>query len=128
MEWRNALQFALDSLLDGDDLHNPGCVWPNARLLNVSNSGCELEVELRFLSGQRYSCIEPGDFISGSSTSWWQKFRQALAEVSDRQPPPMSIRIYGVVEAGALTDTSTSPTPKPLNALSYKTEWKHEPR
>ncbi len=100
--WAAALQHALDSVLPEPVVPNRS--RPQARIIAVNPAGTSFEIELRFKAGRTYCCIEPGCFLSTYSRAWWDSFRAALREVSDREPPPLSITIHGVVEAGAILD------------------------
>lgn len=99
MVWRNALQYALEQMLRGQTPY--GTSWPIPLVIAVSDSGAAFEVELRFQHDKRYCCCEPGCFLAAYDAKWWRKFRALLKDVDDRDPPPFSIAIHGVVEAGA---------------------------
>ena len=54
--------------------------------------------------------------------------RDALAEVSDRMPPPLTIRIYGVIEAGArLSFLADVGLPKVSEAYTYRHDNEERP-
>ncbi len=96
--WATALQHAFDCMLSEDD----GRARPRPRVLAVSPNGLEVEIELRWLNSQRYCCAERGCFLATDSRAWWATFREALTEVNDREPAPLSVRVLGVVEDGVL--------------------------
>lgn len=97
-EWFGALSHALNESLGETTV--AGRSRPAVTLLSVSDSGNAFEVELRFKADRRYCCAEPGCFMP-CHAAWWARFRESLAEVTEREPPPMSITIHGIVEEGA---------------------------
>ena len=99
-DWREALQYAIDSILPEDPKNVPGVARPDARVVAFNASGNNIEIELRFYKHCNYCCCEPGCHIS-TEPGFWKRFRSALAEVSSRVPPLMTIVIQGVVEQGA---------------------------
>lgn len=98
--WAASLQSALESVVSGG--RERGKATPRSTVIDVSSSGNRFEIELRFVRGEQYCCMEPGCFVAGYARAWWQRFRAALAEVSDRDPPPMTISVRGVFERGAI--------------------------
>ena len=99
------MQYALDQSvavwLLNDDKTPISQVRPRVQVLSVSNAGNRIEIELRFLAGERYSSAEPGAFLPAYSRKWWQDLRADARDVSDREPPPLSIVVHGVIEPGA---------------------------
>lgn len=96
MEWLNALQHAMDAERDL-------CVSPPLmQVISVSPRGNRFEIELRFQRGKTYCCAESCCFLNTFLDAWWTGFRSALAERTDRDPPPLTMLVHGVVEEGAL--------------------------
>ncbi len=91
--WAQALELALDAEVSP--------FGPTIRILSVSPSGAQIEVELRFATGQSYCCTEAGCFLSGGQP-FWRRIRAALRDMTGRDPPLMSLTIRGVVEDKAL--------------------------
>jgi hypothetical protein len=92
---------------------------PIITVLAANDGGIRLEVELRFRSGRRYCCTESQCHL-GASRRWWQKVREHLRDVSDRDPPPISLSVTGVVEPGALFESHRSlGMPEASDAYTY---------
>lgn len=122
--WLEALQYALELPPpdDGESGHRalpPGRSRPRVRVLDVSDSGHRVQIELRFLSGERYCCAEPGCFLGTYDPAWWNGVRVRLKQVSDRDPPPMSLAIVGVVEEGAEFESHRGLLPLASPAYAY---------
>jgi len=98
-EWRDAVEYALQGMLDRWDLRQ--LTPPTARVLSVSTRGNAVQFEMRFHSGGRYCCYEAPCGLKAWSHTWWRLFREMLAEVSDRMPPPFRLKVEVVVEAGS---------------------------
>jgi hypothetical protein len=87
----------------------PGFDTPVLTVLSANEGGTRLEVELRFREGERYCCAEAICHLGAGSQRWWQNVREYLRTVSDREPPPLSLAVSGVVEYGALLDSQHAP-------------------
>src|SRR5262245_54093873 len=81
---------------------------PTIRLLSVNASGNRMEIEMRFRSGETYCCAELGCHVATHDAEWWKSFRSCISRMTDRDPPPMTLTIYGVIDAGARLLSSAS--------------------
>jgi hypothetical protein len=103
--WIDALQYAFDQSVTVGLLHDDKTpiseVRPRVRVLSVNNAGNRIEIELRFLAGERYSSVEWVVFLPTYSRKWWESLRADVRDVCDREPPSLSFLVHGVVEAGA---------------------------
>ncbi len=97
--WMETLQYALDASLSEPTTR--GMARPLARVLAVSPRGSQIEIELRFKAEEKYCCSEPGCSLPTFSREWWRAFRKHLNESSERNPPPLTLRVDVVVEPGA---------------------------
>jgi hypothetical protein len=123
--WLQALDYALQETLGLP--RESGPAFPDVRMLSVSNSGTHFEVELRFRPGETYCCCEPEDFLATWGAWWWRTFRAHLAEVSDREPPPMSVTVFGAIENGARFEVYVPfGLPRESEAFTYRNEPAHE--
>lgn len=86
----------------------PGPGRPEVTVLSVSRSGARLEVEVRYRAGREYCCAESVCHLPLYCKRWWARFRESIREASEREPPPVSVVVYGVVEDGALLATMPS--------------------
>ncbi|MBX3359581.1 MAG: hypothetical protein KF745_14275 [Phycisphaeraceae bacterium] len=119
LEWARALQSAIERYFF--DSTRPDRALPRAQVISVSPSGNRFELELRFQSGTTYCCAEPGCFLPTFCRSWWKQLRETLLELSDRDPPPLSLVLHGVVEHGAcLQDRQVFGLPVKSRAYTYK--------
>ena len=90
-EWAKVLDHAILSVMG--EPHDPKKDKPATRILAVSENGTAFKVELRFQTGKTYCCSEPCCFMPTFCKSWWTRLRTAIAEKSDRIPPPMKVTI-----------------------------------
>lgn len=97
---------------------------PRATLLSVSPGGTRFELELRFQSGKSYCCAEPGCFLPTHSRAWWMRLREALRDHCDRDPPPFTMVVHGVVESGAVLESLES-CGLPVQSAAYA--YRHGP-
>jgi hypothetical protein len=79
---------------------------PTLRVLGANEAGTWIEVEMRFRADVRYCCAETACHAGGEM--WWERLRADLAEVSERVPPRMSVKIHAVIEEGALLANLTA--------------------
>lgn len=100
LDWAETLQSALDEMMRPPN--KKGMVAPQLRVLAISPTGARIEVEMRFLAGKRYCCCEPGCHLPTFSREWWRCLREALRNSTEREPPPMEMTLFGVIEEGAL--------------------------
>ncbi|CAG0990331.1 hypothetical protein PHYC_02254 [Phycisphaerales bacterium] len=77
--------------------------------MSVTAGGTRFEVEMRFCAGKTYCCVEPGCMLPTHRRDWWRELREGLREVSNREPPSMSILIRGVIETGVVVDGLGTP-------------------
>ena len=98
-QWAAAIELALDHAADRSAHHYQ--TWPLVRVLAVNTSGTRLEVELRFQAGQSYCCAEAGCHLPTSSRDWWERLRADVLAATGRNPPPLVLKVRGVVEEGA---------------------------
>jgi hypothetical protein len=117
MDWLNALQHAMD-------VHRDRCVSPPLmQVISVSPGGNRFELELRFEQGKTYCCGESACFLNTFTEPWWIRFREALAERTDRKPPPLTMLVHGVIEEGAMLRSLLSFRPSMVStAQSYRSE------
>jgi hypothetical protein len=94
------LQLALDTAMG--EPTNTELSTPHVNVIAVSRTGMRAEIEIRFRAGERYCCAEPGCFMPTFSRDWWCRLRESLRASAGREPPPMVIKVLGVVEEGAL--------------------------
>lgn len=113
--WHEALEYALEPEGTPPYAH---WQWPSIRVLSVSDSGHRFEIEMRFRTGDLYCCEGAHCFLSTYSKSWWTKFRARLAQVTDREPPPMVMQIHAVIEEGAMFEVNVE-LGLPLEARHY---------
>jgi len=73
---------------------------PTLRVLGANEAGTWIEVEMRFRAGVRYCCAEVPCHAGGGT--WWERLRADLAEVSDRVPPRLTLKVHAVIEEGSL--------------------------
>jgi hypothetical protein len=98
--WARSVQQALE-----ESLGEPRPGKPLVRVLGVSEAGTHIEIELRFVSGVRYCCAEPECHLGLGERSWWAQLRSRLRDSTDRDPPPLSLPVRGVVEDGAVLES-----------------------
>lgn len=97
--WRDTLQHALDATPMRPA--EPGLALPTFTVLSVSACGGGVEAELRFHAGLTYCCMEHGCYVAAYDPKWWRRLRLNLAQLADREPPRMSLRVRTTVEPGA---------------------------
>lgn len=98
--WARAFQEALDTTIGAP--RDAALARPLISIIAVSQNGLKIEIGLRFERGSRYCCAEPGCFIPSFDRQWWSRVREHLRAVTEREPPPMTLEINGIVEDGAL--------------------------
>lgn len=84
--------------------------------------GTRFEIELRFQAGTSYCCAEPGCFLPTYSRAWWTRLREALRDHCDREPPPFTMIVHGVVESGAVLESLAS-----LGMPTHSAVYRHGP-
>ncbi len=105
-QWRAILQNALEDLVGTPSTKS--LARPSVRLLSINRAGNRIALELRFESRRHYCCAEPGCHLPTHDHGWWKSLRKHLANYSDRNPPPMILKIRGAVEAGARLQCNAS--------------------
>lgn len=116
-QWLATLQQAFESALSEPATDNSRCP-PTLRVLSASDSGTRIEIELRYRAGVRYCCAEWMCHFPVHRRSWWQNVRETLRAITDRDPPPMSVHVFGVVEHGALL-TTMADIGMPIESRAY---------
>ena len=119
-EWAAALQHALSEVRARKEAL--GLASTTVEITAVSKTGLEFEATLTFRAGRKYCCVEPLCQFAGFDATRWQAFRAALAEVSDRTPPPMTLTIRAVFERGALVCSPDQSRADPVEGFEYRTE------
>jgi len=61
-----------------------------------------LSFTMRFVSGKRYCCVEPGCHLGFQSTRGWARLRHNAKETEVLLPQPLRARVRIVAEAGAI--------------------------
>lgn len=105
---------------------DPTKAKPKTRILSVNDAGTAFEFELRYEAGKTYCCAEAVCFVAPYRKKWWLELRQAIAEKTDRVPPPMGVTVTAAVEAGAhllvLANIGVSTENKKSYGYSYPPE------
>ncbi len=74
--------------------------------------GAQLSIELVFLRGRHYCCMEPGCHLGLFDGARWVRLRECLVRSGVTAPPQLSLRLSVIVEEGTLLFDMWSPDPE----------------